>query len=167
MRKTVCLSLVISLSIVTLTQAEAGKDGDTLKINSSSVVSVKNSSFTVQYRNTQSIAVDLSKFYSKESIILDGREYPRRIIKWGGFSSLWPGEDWSHQVDLKEFLPGAIVERKVYDVLDPGKHILIIKFAGYESSPVTFIWQKKGSLKNFPLRGLLIAQEEGGLASVD
>ncbi len=98
--------------------------------------------FIVEYKNEGSEVVDIAEFYAKESVVLDGKEYPRLLVKWGGNSSLSPGQSWTHTVILYEFLPGAIVEGKIQKLpLSQGMHTLIINYAGKESKPIIFEWR--------------------------
>ena len=99
--------------------------------------------FTVEYKNERNKVVDIAEFYAKESIALDGKDYPRQLTKWGGIASLSPGQSWTHTLTLSEFLPGAIVDGKIQKLpLDNGVHILVIKFAEKESNPIVFEWRQ-------------------------
>jgi len=99
--------------------------------------------FTIEYKNEGNEIVNLYEFYAKESIVLDGKDYPRLLIKWGGISSLSPGQSWNHTIRLWEFLPGSIVAGEMQELsLTHGMHTLFIKFAGKESKPIIFEWRE-------------------------
>lgn len=144
MRKIVCLIILTTLlSSVSAQCDEDIKANEPLKVYPSFSPSMSNPSFTVEFINDGNEVIDIAKLFSEESIILDGKEYKRQIFMWGGISTLHPQDAWSHTVYLSEFLPGAIIEGKFQDVLEAGKHTIIIKFSGYESPSMVFEWLKK------------------------
>jgi hypothetical protein len=91
--------------------------------------------FAATYCNATGAVVDLPALLQKSVVVLDGKEYPRQILKFGGGSKLRPGESWSFTVAPAEYLPNDTV-------LAEGRHKLTFKFGGQEFGPVEFEWRK-------------------------
>ena len=137
------LLFCLILSFLILTSASGEKLKEFLTAYPSFAKEMFSPEFTVEYKNEGDKVVDLAEFYAKESIVLDGKDYRRQLVKWGGISSLSPGQSWTHTLILSEFLPGSIAEGEMQKLpLDNGVHILIIKFAEKESKPIVFEWRQ-------------------------
>ncbi|QJW97012.1 RNA polymerase sigma factor [Frigoriglobus tundricola] len=91
--------------------------------------------FAATYLNTTTAVADLPTLLRESSIVLDGKTYPRQILKFAGNSKLPPGERWAFSVGAVEYLGRDFV-------LGEGKHTLTLKFGGQEFGPVEFEWRK-------------------------
>ena len=91
--------------------------------------------FAATYWNATAAPVDLPTLLQASAVVLDGKEYPRQILKFGGGSKLRPGESWAFTVEAGEYLPKDLV-------LADGRHKLTLKFAGQEFGPVEFEWRR-------------------------
>jgi hypothetical protein len=104
--------------------------------------------FVVEFFNAGPDPVDLCKLLEAESIVFNGQEYNRQVIKFAGNSTLKAGRFWRHNIQLGAFLAGS--ERLKYSEklkrwrwrtpIDKGPHSLIVKFAGLQSEPIEFEW---------------------------
>ncbi len=105
-------------------------------------------SFVVAYTNHEGGKVNLPEMLKRETIILDGQKYTRKVLTFSGIAFLDPGKEWKHTLDINAFLFDA--ERQEYSPtlgrwrwrgsLKSGKHSLIVKFAGEESPLTEFEW---------------------------
>ncbi|WP_162668093.1 hypothetical protein [Gemmata massiliana] len=91
--------------------------------------------FAATYCNATGAVVDLPALLQESVVVLDGKEYPRQILKFGGGSKLRPGSSWSFTVAAGEYLPKG-------NVLSEGRHTLRLKFGGQEFGPIEFEWRK-------------------------
>ncbi|MBV9850592.1 MAG: hypothetical protein JO250_13045, partial [Armatimonadetes bacterium] len=91
---------------------------------------------------------NLLRLWQESSLLLDGREHGRAVTRWGGTSSLFPGQTWSFTVTPIEYLPQAYAcdqaheRRPGPDALAPGRHTLLLKFGGKVYGPARFIREK-------------------------
>jgi hypothetical protein len=105
--------------------------------------------FIVEYVNTAAEPVDLTELLATKSIILDGKEYPRQVIKFAGNAILKPGRTWKHRIALSAFLASAQqlkysqkLKRWRWKIpLDKDRHTLIVNFAGQQCRPIDFQWE--------------------------
>ncbi|MBV9851428.1 MAG: hypothetical protein JO250_17300, partial [Armatimonadetes bacterium] len=61
--------------------------------------------FRGEFRNDTSKVINLLRLWQESSLLLDGREHGRAVTRWGGTSSLFPGQTWSFTVTPIEYLP--------------------------------------------------------------
>jgi len=112
---------------------DSDKKGSHLVVYPAFVKQMNSPSFTVVYQNRGTTTVDLPKSLAEECLLLDGEEYKRQSLKFGGGSNLRAGDSWSHTISVHDFLPASTR-------LQDGKHSLIIRFGGQESEPIVFAW---------------------------
>jgi hypothetical protein len=110
--------------------------------------------FQIDFTNTSKRPVELPKLIRESSIVLDGKEYPHLILKFGGNANLESGGTWKYLFDLDSYVLGAqkggfsnLLNRwRWKTTIESGKHTLVLKFAGQTSSLITFIWEGDGPL---------------------
>lgn len=140
--------LVIALAAEGLTE---NRQKDCLAVFPSFSSTLDSPKFVMEFTNKGDDVVAPLTFWNEQSIILDGKEYPRRINKIGfvaGKPWLEFGETWQRTMDIASFLPnpkkGKYSEklgRWRWEIsLKSGTHTLIVKFGDYESKPVKFVW---------------------------
>ena len=105
--------------------------------------------FMIDYTNNSDHVIDIPKLIQGSSIVLDGLEYPLVSFRFGGSCNLRQGETWTYKFSLDSYILGA--QKREYSkklgrwrwqtAVKPGKHILVLKFAGQESKPVSFLWE--------------------------
>ncbi len=144
------MPVVFGLALVAaLASAESsGKKNNDLKIYPILSTAMDSPSFVVIYINREDKKLYLPELLKKETIILDGHEFARKVSVFSGVAFLKPGEEWKHTVDISAFLFDS--ERRKYSPtlgrwrwqgsLKSGKHTLIVKFAGKESALTEFEW---------------------------
>lgn len=144
------ISAVIGIALVTaiaFPEASEKRDND-LKVYPLLTTTMDSPSFVVEYTNHEGKKVYLPEMLKKEIIILDGQEYTRKVLAFGGIAFLEPGAEWKHTVDINEFLFNSERQKccptlgrwRWQSLLKSGKHTLVVKFAGKESPLIEFEW---------------------------
>lgn len=148
--KNIFYSFVSLIFFATFTFGETAenKQQEFLKVCPSFSSAMDSPFFTVEFTNNETRTLDLTDLLKNESIILDGQEYPRRVVRFTGNPILKPNSQWKHTIGIDEFFPDS--EKQKYSKklerwrwkssLKSGKHTLIVKFGGKESSIIEFIW---------------------------
>jgi hypothetical protein len=89
--------------------------------------------FLATFKNTAGADADLRTLLHESSLMLDGKVFPRQMLKFGGRSNLPPGESWSFTIETGEYLGRGAT-------LSEGRHTLTLRFGGQEFGPVEFVW---------------------------
>ena len=151
---------LVVVSAVAVTEGRSNESEEVLAMYLSYSTRLEFPEFTVEYKNIENKTVDISEYYAREVLILDGKEYRRLIIRWGGISTLPQGETWKHTIALSDFLTEFKEDKDSVKpiskfLLTPGKHTLILKFGGYQTPPILL----NGKLNSYSGRhALLISQ---------
>ena len=105
--------------------------------------------FEADFRNDSDQMIHIDEVYARSLIVLDGRTYTMRILKFAGNPNLGPHETWTFQLSLDAYLPEG--ERGKYSkalqrwrwtsTLKAGRHTLAAKVGGREFGPVSFDWK--------------------------
>lgn len=153
MTKTVkfyCTILASLLIITTFAIAETvqKKQEESLNIYPSFSSTLDSPLFEIEFTNSSTTTLDILELLKNESIILDGIEYTRQIVLFGGNSKLEPNTNWQHTFSVDEFILGSKKQKYSKNLkrwrwkssLKSGKHTLIVKFGGKESNLIEFVW---------------------------
>jgi hypothetical protein len=93
--------------------------------------------FAATYRNTSADEKNLPTLLKESSVVLDGKEYIRQGVRFGGRSNLHPDETWTFTIEMTNYLSKD-------ETLTEGRHTLTLKFGGQEFGPVEFVWAPAG-----------------------
>jgi hypothetical protein len=106
--------------------------------------------FTLDYTNDTDTAQDLTELMGASSILLDGVEHRRQVIKFVGNANLPSGRTHSFQVDLGSYMPRDGWQKHGYSKklkrwrwkgpLESGRHTLSVKLGNKQYGPITFYW---------------------------
>lgn len=104
--------------------------------------------FSLHLQNDTSKSVDLRDLLASSSIILDGKSYPNRVVKFVGNANLEPGQTHTLLISPDTYLPTG--ERQGYSPtlkrwrwktsLPSGKHILTVRIGNTQIGPIEFAW---------------------------
>ena len=86
------LTLATCFLLVNVSWSLAGE----LKLSPAFSTAQDSPQFTVEFTNTSDRVVELPKLILESSIVLDDRDYPLTILKFGGISTLGPNQTWTY-----------------------------------------------------------------------
>lgn len=140
----IALSLVAAMAFAESPEKKAGG----LKVYPSFTTAMDTPAFVVEFTNHEDKKLYLPEVLNKETIILDGQEYSRKVLVFKGIAYLEPGALWKHTIDINEFLfnserqqhSPALGRWRWQSPLKSGKHTLIVRFGGKESPLLEFEW---------------------------
>ena len=95
----------------------------------------------LEFTNTSSQRTDGFNVFVQEAIRLDGKLYPRLMVRWAGSIPLIPPKErWNHRLAVADFLPG---ERGPVGriPLAPGIHSISVTVGSASSLEMAFAWQ--------------------------
>jgi hypothetical protein len=132
--------ITLSLSVFSTIFSEAVFSTQKSKLQIRSVFRTDQDSpqFQIIYKNETDRVLDLTDLITQSAIILDGKRWPNRILKFGGNPELAPGETWNVAIDIGAYVEGAErvcfsneLKRWRWNVpLSSGTHSVIVEFGG-------------------------------------
>ena len=104
--------------------------------------------FTIEYVNDTKRVVSIVGLLNSSTVTLDGDVYPHIVLKFGGNSSLSPGQTISIPIDLGSYLPNwqkkdfsTVLKRWRWEApLESGRHTLLVNFGERVYGLTTFMW---------------------------
>jgi hypothetical protein len=100
--------------------------------------------FQVDFTNVSDETTDTLNVFLQESIKLDGKVYPRLMVRWAGGSELIsPRARRSHKLAVIDFLPGERGRGRRLP-LGVGLHTIKVLIGPATSEELTFAWWNPG-----------------------